>query len=98
MSQPAYTAQNWLGKTISGVVLGFTLALGLSGIFRLSGGAGQDFFSTRGQVSMWMIAPIWTLIIACVFMFRTTARAWGWLLLINIILWGGIFLSGKAML
>lgn len=92
MNQPPLTAKNWFGKTAAGVILGFTLALGLTGLFRMSGGVGEDFFSTRGQVAMWMMAPIWALILSFVFMFRTNARAWGWLFLANLVVWAMVAL------
>ena len=41
-----------------------------------------------------MMAPIWALVLSFVFMFRTTARAWGWLLAVNIVVWGIIFVTG----
>lgn len=94
MSNPPLTSKNWFGKTAAGVILGFALALGLSGLFRISGGIEEAFFSTRGQVAMWMMAPIWALILSFVFMFRTTTRAWGWLLVANVIVWGAIVLTG----
>ena len=94
MSQPPLTAKNWFGKAAAGVILGLTLALGLSGLFRISGGVDEAFFSTRGQVGMWMMAPIWALTISFVFLVRTPLRAWGWLTLVNLLVWGFIVLLG----
>lgn len=94
MSHPPFTAKNWFGKAAAGVILGLTLALGLSGLFRISGGVDEAFFSTRGQVGMWMMAPIWALTISFVFLFRTPLRAWGWLTLVNLLVWGFIVLLG----
>ena len=94
MNRPPLTAKNWFGKAAAGVILGLTLALGLSGLFRISGGVDEAFFSTRGQVGMWMMAPIWALTISFVFLFRTPLRAWGWLTLVNLLVWGFIVLLG----
>ena len=94
MNRPPLTAKNWFGKAAAGVILGLTLALGLSGLFRISGGVDEAFFSTRGQVGMWMMAPIWALTISFVFLVRTPLRAWGWLTLVNLLVWGFIVLLG----
>jgi len=81
------TAKNWFGKASAGVILGFLLALGASGLFRTLAGIGESYFSTQGQFSMWMIAPIWVLILSFCFLFGSGGRAWAWLALANLLLW-----------
>ncbi|MBK6707927.1 MAG: hypothetical protein IPG54_10800 [Sphingomonadales bacterium] len=96
--KPQLTAKNWFGKVSAGLILGFLLALGASGLFRTLGGVDEAFFSTRGQFSMWMMAPVWALVVSLVFLFRTSLRAWGWLALANVVLWIPIFALGGVKL
>jgi len=88
------TSRDWFGKVSAGLVLGFLLALGAGGLFKVLVGAGDTFFSTKGQIAMWLMAPVWSLVVAFCFMFRSTARAWLWLALANVVAWGALFLLG----
>lgn len=92
------TSRDWFGKSSAGLVLGFLLALGISGLFKLTTGLGDTFFSLKGQFSMWMIAPIWALILSFCFFFGSSLRAWGWLALANIILWSALWALGGIAL
>lgn len=92
--KPQLTAKNWFGKASAGLILGFLIALGISGLFRTLGGVQEAFFSTKGQFSMWLMSPVWALVVSLVFLFRTSLRAWGWLVLANIVLWGLIAVLG----
>ena len=47
---------------------------------------------------MWMMAPVWALVVSLVFLFRTSLRAWGWLALANVVLWIPIFALGGVKL
>ncbi|MFC7334633.1 hypothetical protein [Rhodocista pekingensis] len=85
---PALSARDWAGKAAAGLVLGFLLALGASGLLRTLLNAGEPFFSAKGQFSMWMMAPVWALVLSFCFLFRSGLRAWMWLLLANIPVWG----------
>jgi hypothetical protein len=78
--------RDWLGKTLAGVLLGFTLAVGCSGLLdRL---AADLPLTVRGQFVMWMIAPVWMGTFAGVYFFRSGARAWGWLAAANLLVFG----------
>lgn len=92
--KPQLTAKNWFGKASAGLILGFLLALGTSGLFRVLGGVDEAFFSTKGQFSMWLMSPVWALAVSLVFLFRTSARAWAWLALANAVIWGLIAMLG----
>lgn len=92
--KPHLTARNWFGKASAGLILGFLLALGTSGLFRVLGCVNEDFFSTKGQFSMWLMSPVWALAVSLVFLFRTSARACGWLALVNTVIWGLIAMLG----
>lgn len=86
--------RGWAGKVTAGTILGFLLALGAAGLFRLAGGIGDAFFSTRGQFAMWLMAPVWAGVLSGCFLFSSARRAWGWLALANLIVWGPLFALG----
>lgn len=70
--------RDWLAKSVAGVVLGFGLALALSGLLAWltpGGPAAPNKF----QATMWLMAPLWTLVLALVFLFQSGRRAWCWL-------------------
>lgn len=75
-------SRHWFGKASAGVVLGYTLAVALSGaIAWLTPGGLQG--EGKIQFNMWMIAPIWATVLGFVFLFRDSRRAWLWLALAN---------------
>ncbi|MFB2638026.1 hypothetical protein ACE02P_08355 [Shewanella bicestrii] len=75
---------DWWTKSLAGLVLGFTLALGLVGLFAWFGPGGIDA-DTKVQVNMWLIAPIWLSVLSFSFLFKTGLRAIGYLGLLNIL-------------
>ncbi|ASF15962.1 hypothetical protein ACE02Y_05580 [Shewanella xiamenensis] len=75
---------DWWTKSLAGLILGFTLALGLVGLFAWFGPGGIDA-DTKVQFNMWLITPIWLLILSFSFMFKTGLRAIGYLSLFNIL-------------
>ena len=77
-------SRHWFGKTLAGAVLGYTLALAVSGGVALLTPGG---FSGEGKVqfNMWLIAPVWMLILAPVYLFPSGRQAWGVLLGLNIL-------------
>lgn len=77
---------DWWRKGIAGLVLGFTLALGLAGIFAWAGYGGIAA-PNKTQFVMWMIAPVWMLVLSTVFLFRTGRQALLWLGLANILVY-----------
>lgn len=80
--RPKLQSRHWFGKTMAGVVLGYTLSIALSGVVAwltpdgLSGGG-------KIQFNMWMVAPIWATALGFVYLFRDSLRAWLWLGLAN---------------
>lgn len=81
-------SRHWLGKGLAGVVPGFGLALALSGLFAWLGPGGIDAGSGKIQVAMWLIAPVWCGVLAGVFLFRDSRRAWLWLVAANVLAFG----------
>lgn len=81
--------RDWWSKTLAGALLGFTLALGVSGILVAMN---PDMpFSIRGQLAMWMQAPVWLATLGCVYFFRSGRQAWLWLFVANLAAFGAFF-------
>jgi len=88
MNRPPLSSRNWFGNACAGLLLGFFLALGLSGIFVQFGPGEVGAFSAKHQLTMWLIAPLFVAVLSGCFLFRTGLRAWGWLGLANLLIWG----------
>tara|TARA_R110001606_G_scaffold117232_1_gene246623 strand:+ start:6568 stop:6879 length:312 start_codon:yes stop_codon:yes gene_type:complete len=74
-----YSSRDWLGKTSAGLILGFALALSLSGLFALLWPGGLMHSSAKTQLNMWLMSPIWVVVLGSCFLFRSGFRAWLWL-------------------
>ena len=81
------SSRDWFGKASAGLILGFLLALGAAGLFKMATGVEETFFSTKGQFAMWMMSPVWALTVSLCFLFRSGLRAWVWLAAANLVLW-----------
>ncbi len=92
---PGLTSRNWLGKASAGLVLGYALALGLSGLLYWAIGAAGPGLSTKAQFAMWMISPIWCLIVSFCFFFRSGRQAWSGLGLASALVWLALFATGS---
>jgi hypothetical protein len=75
---------DWWAKTLAGLVLGFTLALALCGLFAWLGPGGIDA-PQKVQFIMWMITPMWMLIFSFCYFLRSGKQALLWLLAANVI-------------
>ena len=70
-------------KFVAGVVGGFGLAIAASALFaRLSPGGLTA--ASKFHVAMWLVPPLWIAVASASFMFRSGARAFGWLALANL--------------
>lgn len=77
---------DWLSKTLAGALLGFTLAIGCAGLFNwLASGMP---LSARGQLAMWLTAPVWMGVLSGVYFFRSGQCAWAWLGGANLLVFG----------
>lgn len=81
------TSRHWFGKVSAATILGFTLALALTCTFAATFSQGDSYFTAQGQVAMWLVAPIWCAPLGFCFLFRSGARAWGWLAIANLAAW-----------
>jgi hypothetical protein len=77
-------ARDWWSKTLAGVILGFTLALALAGLFAWWGPGGINA-PEKNQFVMWMITPIWMLILSFIYLCRSGLRAIAYLCIMNCI-------------
>lgn len=87
MSPDKLTSKDWLGKVSAALVLGFALSIALTCIFAAIFSKGDGYFTAQGQMAMWLVSPIWCLILGLCFLFRSTARAWAVLGAANLIAW-----------
>ena len=90
-ARPEAVAPDWLSKTLAGTLLGFSLAVGCSGL--LSWALAGLPLTIRGQLVMWLIAPVWLGTLSGVYFFRSGKRAWAWLAGANLLVFGLLALS-----
>lgn len=82
------SSANWFGKASAGAIAGYLLTIAICGIFSRFGPLEVGFFSAQAQITMWLVAPVWALILSFCFMFQNGWRAWGWLGSANLLAWG----------
>ncbi|WP_375251192.1 hypothetical protein [Sphingomonas sp.] len=97
MSRPLLTSRDWFGKVSAAAVLGFTLTLALTCTFATLVSTDADVFSAQRQLAMWLASPIWCAILGLCFLFRSSARAWAWLALANLLAWA-IYAAARLVL
>ena len=81
-------SSDWFGKTADGLVLGFSLALAVSGLCAWLTPGGIAGGNGKIQFVMWLIAPLWAGVLCFVFLFRDSRRAWCWLAVANLLAFG----------
>lgn len=86
-----YSSRNWFGKASAGAILGLALALALSGLFAWLWPGGLMHSSGKTQLNMWLMSPIWALILGFCFLFRSGLRAWLWLGGMTIVSFAALF-------
>lgn len=89
------TSRDWFGRASAGLILGLAIALGASGLMAEAMGLKDTYFSLRGQFTMWMMAPVWALILSFCFLFRSGLRAWGVLGAVTGAIWLILFSVGR---
>lgn len=90
-------SRHWFGKTMAGAVLGFGLALALSGLFAWLGPDGIAGGGGKVQFNMWLMAPVWALVLSFVYLFRDSLRAWLWLGAANVLAFAALWYVRWAM-
>ena len=89
------SSRDWFGKVSAALLPGFVLTLGLSGLLAWAIGVGDTYFSTKGQLTMWAMAPIWCGILSFCFLFRSGVRAWATLGAAAALAWLALFATGS---
>ncbi|KJV36553.1 hypothetical protein [Luteibacter yeojuensis] len=83
-----------LAKTFAGILLGCPLSMAVIGlvVYLWPG-------SSEAVLMPWLVAffPLWTVVIAATFMFRTGVRAWGWLAVANVGAFAALFLAKHTL-
>jgi hypothetical protein len=85
---------DWVSRTLAGLVLGFTLANIASGLLmtRL-----RDVpLEVAGQLAMWLVPPVWLLVLSLAYFFSTGLRAWAWLLGANAAALGTLWMLAQG--
>ncbi|HTU13440.1 MAG TPA: hypothetical protein VMG08_21300 [Allosphingosinicella sp.] len=93
---PALSSRHWFGRAAAGLILGYTLAIGLSGLVAWFTPGGIEAGGGKLQFSMWITAPVWAGVLSFCFLFRTGLRAWSWLGLANLVVFALLF-GGRAL-
>ncbi|MFT8346519.1 hypothetical protein [Gluconobacter oxydans] len=84
--------RGWAGKGLAGLVLGATLATGLMGVFGLLFHADAQFRTAAAQILRWFPGPVWGVVLALSFLFRSPVRAWTTLGVLNGVVWAAYLL------
>ena len=87
---------DWWRKTLAGAVLGWPLALALTGLLAWYGPGGLQA-PNKVQFLMWMIAPIWMLVFSLVYLIPTGTRALLGLFGANVVAYGLLFWARSAV-
>lgn len=87
---PAPIRPDWWSKSLGGIVLGYTLALALSGLFAWAGPGGPGAMN-KYQFNMWMLAPVWLGVVSACFLFRSGRLCWLWLGGANLVAYMALF-------
>lgn len=87
---------DWWSKSCAGTLLGFTLAIALSGLFTWFGPGGPAA-ANKFQFTMWIVAPLWLGVVSFCFLFRSGLRAWLWLGGANLVAYA-LLLAGRGPL
>lgn len=88
------TSRDWFSKASAGLVLGFAIALGLSGLLDWAVGVRDLYMDVRGSVAMWLMGPVWCAVLSFCFLFRSGARAWAMLGAATAAIWLALYATG----
>lgn len=96
MSDKRLTSKDWFGKVSAGLILGFLLSVGITGLIVKFGIGNVHVFSIQGQFLMWILSPIWVVTFSLCFLYESTIKAWIWLGGLNAVIWAGVY-AGTLM-
>lgn len=75
MSTPIH--RDWISKSLAGLILGLALGMALSALYNAIDSSRA--LPIRGQLAMWIVAPVWLSAQGGVYFFTSGMRAWLWL-------------------
>lgn len=67
--------QDWLSKTLAGLVAGLAIGFAVAGLF-LHLMPGNTVHVGRYFVSRWVVIPVWLSVLSLVYLFQNGKRAW----------------------
>ncbi len=82
---------DWFSKTLAGLTAGLAIAFVCVG-FYVWYGPGTLPDGDKTQFAMWLVTPIWLLILASVYLFSSGKRAWTVLISVGVLLYSSFFL------
>lgn len=89
--KPSPIRPDWVAKILAGTLLGFTLAIGCSGLLvALTPDMAKVI---QGQLAMWLVMPVWLTVLGLVFLFASGWRAWLWLGAANLLVFAALLLT-----
>lgn len=74
----------WWSKSAAGLILGFTFALAINGIFAWLGPNGIEVGSNN-PINLWIVISMWAMVFSTCYLFKTGLQAWYWLSTANVI-------------
>lgn len=84
--------RDWLSKALAGALLGFSLAMALSGIVAWLEPGGPAA-TNKFQLVMWLVSPIWLGVLSFCWLFRSGQQAWLQLGAANLLAFAGLYFS-----
>ena len=96
MNRAPLTTEGWFGKASAGTLLGLVIALLVSALFAWFGPGGIMAGAGKTQFNMWMVAPVWTLVLSLVFLFQRVRDAWLYLGATALVL-AGLLIAGRLL-
>lgn len=74
----------WWSKSAAGLILGFTFALAINGIFAWLGPNGIELGSSNA-INPLIVIAMWSMVFSTCYLFKTGLQAWYWLSTANVI-------------
>ncbi|WP_026019267.1 hypothetical protein [Acetobacter ascendens] len=92
MRKYTYTSQNWFTKVSAAVLPGNILTFGLVGIIGVLSHADSDPRTASAQFLTWLTVLLWCIILPTCFLFSNGKRAWNYLSISALCVWGLFFI------
>lgn len=91
MRKYTYTSQNWFAKVTAAVVPGNILTFGLVGVIGVLSHVDSDPRTASAQFLTWLTVLLWCIILPTCFLFSNGRRAWNYLSISALCVWGLFF-------